>query len=95
MQSCWLECFWGKCLIPFMQTLQKALLDFEERQTACVEKTTGDERFVLVKKEEADGGIGNQLPTHITGRERSVLAFWICLRKDQSAFLDLHCTPDN
>lgn len=49
------------------QTLQKLIVDFEERQSGCVEKTTGDEQFVLVKKDEADGGLGNQLPTHITG----------------------------
>ena len=57
-----------------MQTLQKLLLKFEERQSACVKNTTGHERFVLVKKDEADGGIGNQLPVHITGRECSALS---------------------
>ncbi len=52
--------------------LRRWLADFEERQSKCVQGTTGDDKFVLVKKDEADGGLGNQLPIHVTGKMATV-----------------------
>lgn len=50
-----------------MQVFQQWLTNFEHNQRACIESESGTERFILVKKLEHDGGLGNQLPCHVTG----------------------------
>ncbi|CAL8469681.1 g9222 [Coccomyxa elongata] len=64
-----------------MQPVQGLLDSYKERHNACVNSKTLPGKYLVVRMEDKDAGIGNQLPSVVTG-------FLLALMMDRCLFVD-------